>query len=117
MALQINDEDVKLSVEYNCKQWCGNHSVKYNSDNIQCPVTQEEHAKVVASRVEGLVFSFDFKGEKIYGYYKSTLNNTSKVFEKTVLDTYQVSKQSVQDNISLIRVALKQIEDSIDVKT
>lgn len=68
----FNDEDVKTAIEYNCKQWCGNHSVKYNPDNIVCPVSQEEHAGVVASKTEGMVFSFDYQGKRVYGYYKAS---------------------------------------------
>lgn len=67
----FEDEEVKQSLEYSCKQWCGNHSVKYNVDNIKCPVSQEEHAGVIASKAEGFVFSFDYQGKRVYGYYQA----------------------------------------------
>lgn len=73
MALnEFKDDDLKAAIEYNCKQWCGNHSVKYNPENIICPVSQEEHAAVVANKSEGMVFSFDYQGSRVYGYYQAT---------------------------------------------
>lgn len=65
----LDDTELMQLIEYNCKQWCSNFSVKYFPENLSFPVSKEDFDEIAAKKQEGQLLQLEYHGQKLYGYY------------------------------------------------
>ncbi len=75
------DNEIKLALEYQAKNWSRNHMLKYNPDGLKYDLTKEEQD--AAPKVQGFKFSYEEAGVTKYGYYLAEVS--VPVFSKRVV--------------------------------